>query len=415
MTKTAGLLALGFAVLGLGASTAAAYVHYHMLNDPGYLSFCDVSATVSCTQVYASRYGSFMGIPVAVFGAIWFAFATLLAVAGVTAGPAVRESVPAYLFASSTLALSVILYLGYASFFILQTVCILCVITYAAVIGLFLVSGAVSTIPMLSLPRRAFQDLRLLVSNPLALALGLLLVGGAASTLAFFPREGGVMAAVPTPPAAAAVVEPASATGGTAPAADAGQDRRSDFERWYTSQPRVSLVVPNDGAKVLIVKFNDYQCPACGQSYLDYKPILAKYEAANPGAVKMVLKDYPLEMECNPNLQTAMHAGACEAAVAVRLARERNRAEAMEEWLYTHQQGMNADTVKQAAREVGQVTNFDARYQSVLPQVKADIAYGQTLVIKSTPTFFINGVKLEGALPAVYFDQAIAYELARAK
>ncbi len=58
--------------------------------------------------------------------------------------------------------------------------------------------------------------------------------------------------------------------------------------------------MPADGAKVLIVKFNDYQCPACGQSYLAYKPILEKYAASHPGAVKLVLKDYPLSSECNP-------------------------------------------------------------------------------------------------------------------
>src|SRR5215210_2936871 len=129
-----------FSLVGLAASTAAAYVHYRMLADPTYASFCDVSATVSCTQVYASRFGTFRGIPVAVFGGIWFAFATLLSVAGLTAGPGVRESVPGYLFAGSTLALAAILYLGYASFVLLKLLCVLCVITYAAVIGLFLVS-----------------------------------------------------------------------------------------------------------------------------------------------------------------------------------------------------------------------------------------------------------------------------------
>ena len=60
------------------------------------------------------------------------------------------------------------------------------------------------------------------------------------------------------------------------------------------------LVVPPEGAKVLIVKFNDYQCPACGQSYLAYKPMLAKYEAPHPGAVRLVMKDYPLNRDCNP-------------------------------------------------------------------------------------------------------------------
>jgi protein-disulfide isomerase len=170
--------------------------------------------------------------------------------------------------------------------------------------------------------------------------------------------------------------------------------------------------VPTEGAKVLIVKFNDYQCPACGESFRAYKSVLAKYEASHPGAVRLVTRDFPLENECNTG---GSHPAACEAAVAVRLARSTGRAEALEEYLFASQQGMTADKVKQAARDVGQVTDFDARYQATLEQVKADSAYGRQLGVGSTPTFFINGVKIDGMLPAVYFDQAIAYELARAK
>jgi protein-disulfide isomerase len=75
---------------------------------------------------------------------------------------------------------------------------------------------------------------------------------------------------------------------------------------------------------------------------------------------------------------------------------------------------MTPPSVRQAARDVGQITDFDARYQSMLSLVKGDVALGRQLGIKSTPTFFINGVKVEGALPPQYFDQAIAYELQHA-
>jgi protein-disulfide isomerase len=74
---------------------------------------------------------------------------------------------------------------------------------------------------------------------------------------------------------------------------------------------------------------------------------------------------------------------------------------------------MTPETVRKAAREIGQIADFDSRYQLTLDGVKADIAYGRQLAVRSTPTFFINGVKLEGALPAQFFDQAIAYELQR--
>jgi uncharacterized membrane protein/protein-disulfide isomerase len=395
-------MALASALAGLAASAAAAYVHYHLLRDPTYLSFCDISATMSCTQVYSSPYGSMFGMPVAVFGAIWFALAALLSAAGLWGAPSVRENVPGYLFAGSTLALSMILYLGYASFVLLKLVCILCVITYAAVITLFLVSGAAGSVPMTSLPRRAARDLKVLVSSPLALALAVLFIGGAASTLAFFPTTSSSADAL------------AASTGADGSGAAADQDQRSEFERWYASQARMNLVVPTEGAKVLVIKFNDYQCPPCRQSFMEYKNIWSKWEKSNPGEVKLVLKDFPLDSECNNNVQQTLHPAGCEAAAAARLSRERNRISQFEDWVFANQPTLTPEAVAKAAKDVGDVPNFEARYQAVLEQVKADIAYGRTLGVRSTPTFFINGVKIEGALPAVYFDQAIAYELARA-
>jgi uncharacterized membrane protein/protein-disulfide isomerase len=399
MSRRAALFSLLCSLIGLGASAAAAYTHYHLLYDPAYRSFCDVNETISCTQVYLSRFSTVRGIPVALFGAMAFAAAGLLSVSALTARPAVRENVPGYLFVLSTLSLAVILYLGYASFVLLKAVCLLCLTTYAAVIGLFLVSGAATSFPMTTLPRRASRDVRVFAGSPLAIVVAILFFAGAATALAWFPREGTV-----------APGEPASASVAPVPT----QDQRSEFERWYASQPRVPLVVPPDGAKVLVVKFNDFQCPACGQSYLAYKPIFAKYEAEHPGQVKVVLKDYPLNRDCNDALAQSIHSAACEAAVAVRLAGSHNKTEAMEEWLYTHQPEMTPPSVRQAARDVGQITDFDAKYQSTLSLVKGDVALGRQLGIKSTPTFFINGVKVEGALPPQYFDQAIAYELQHA-
>jgi uncharacterized membrane protein/protein-disulfide isomerase len=391
MSRMSARIALLSALLGLGASVAAAFVHYRMLHDPSYTSFCDVSATVSCTEVYSSRFGTWHGVPVSVFGAIWFAFATLLTLAGLGARTEVRTSVPGYLFAGSTLALAVALYFAYASFVILKVVCVLCLITYAAVIGLFLVSGAATSLPMMSLPKRAVQDVKVLLTSPVALALTLIWLGGSMSSLAFFPREAVVSAAADLP-------QPSS-------------DQRSELERFLSTAERVPIVLATEGAKVVIVKFNDYQCPACSQSYLLYKPILAKYAASNPGQVRVVMKDFPLNANCNQAVRTILHPAACDAAVAVRLARAHDRGEQMEEWLYTHQQEMTPASVRQAAREIGNVTDFDAKYQSTLESVKADIALGQQLRVAQTPTFFINGIKVDGAWAPHFFDQAIAYEL----
>ena len=388
-------VALLCAIVGLGASVAAAYVHYRLLIDPSYQSFCDVNTTISCTQVYLSRYSTYRGVPVAVFGGLWFAVAGLLSVAGMTARQTVRESVPGYLFVLSTIALAIILYLAYASFFILKAYCLLCLITYAAVIGLFVTSGAATSFPMTTLPRRAARDLRVLLGSPLAVTIAVLFCAGAATTLAFFPREGAVASQAAPPPASAS--------------------QSSEFERVMATTPRVPIVIPTDGAKVLIVDFSDFQCPFCKQAFYAYKPILQKYEAQQPGSVKFVLKDYPLDSECNVNVTGGgPHPSACEAAVAVRLAQPHNRMDAMEEWLFNNQPSLTPPVVRQAAHDVGQVNDFEAKYAFTLELVKGDIALGHQLGVKSTPTLFINGVKFEGVLAPQYFDQAIAYELKRA-
>ena len=78
MSPLARKLMTAFALLGLGASSAATWVHYHLIVNPDYSSFCDVNATISCKQAYLSRYGSVAGVPVALGGVIFFAWVLLM-------------------------------------------------------------------------------------------------------------------------------------------------------------------------------------------------------------------------------------------------------------------------------------------------------------------------------------------------
>jgi uncharacterized membrane protein/protein-disulfide isomerase len=405
MTERTRRWLIAFAVLGLGASLAATWVHYQLLSSPGYTSFCDVSSTVNCTEAYLSRFGSLGGVPVALLGVLWFVLVLVLLLA--PRSSAARENAPAYVFALSTAALSVVLYLAYGSFVVLKTVCPLCVATYVAVGGLFLISGGAMSFPMSHLPGRAARDLRTLVSSPAALVVAILFLGGAATAVAFFPRE-----ATPTNAATPATSEQAPAGQPAAPAAS--QAEQSEFERWYLQQPKVDPGVSADGAAVVIVKFNDYQCPPCKQTYDNYKSVLAKYRSSHPGAVRFVTKDFPLDPECNFNAPGGQHLAACEAAVAVRLADQHAKREAMEDWLFANQPTLTPDSVKKGAQQVGGVTDFEQKYPTVLNLVKGDIAAGGALGVRSTPTFFINGRMLRGGLPPQYFDAAIAFELKQA-
>jgi len=164
---------------------------------------------------------------------------------------------------------------------------------------------------------------------------------------------------------------------------------------------------------VLIVKFNDYQCPPCRQTYEQYRGILAKHTAS--GEVKFVLKHFPLELECNT--QNAGHLAACEAAAAALMAEENGTGPKLEEWFFANQGPplLTGEQVRRAAEVVGQVKNFDARYKDVLTRVAADAALGQKLGVQSTPTFFINGRRIPGGVPPAAFEEAIQFELAGKK
>lgn len=422
MTSRARTWILVFAVIGLAAAATATYVHYRLLTDPTYTSFCDINQTVNCETAYKSRYGSIAGVSVAVLGTLWFLLVAGLAVAWRPApavpasmavpsgkgktrgqpavGPEPASGIPGYLFVMATIGLAVILYLAYAAFFVLKALCVLCLFTYASVIAIFLISGAATPFGLATLPSRLGGDVGRLMRSRLALALTVVYLAVAVLALAYFPREG-----------VAAAENMAMAPAASADTIQA--DQRSEFERWMDTQTRVPVAVPSDGAKVLIVKFNDFQCPPCRQSHVEYKGILAKYEAS--GDVQFILKHFPLDPECNAAAPGGQHFAACEAAAAVVMARSKGTVPKLEDWFFDNQPALNPQVVRTAARDVGGVTDFDSQYQRALQEVKADAGLGVMLGVQSTPTFFINGHRIRGMMPPRAFDAAIKLEIARAK
>ena len=391
MTARTRTLLMAFAALGLGASGWSSYVHYALLTRPGYTTFCDISGAISCTQAYLSPYGSLWGVPVALAGVLFFTLVLLIAgFAGTRA--ASRDAAAGYVFALATVGLAFVFYLAWASFFKLHAVCLLCAVTYVSVIAIFILSGSASSLPISALPKRAPQDVMQLLKSPLPLVLALAASVGFVSLVSAFPHEA-----------------PVAAEGQERPYTPLTDQQRADFLKWYEMQPKVEVPIDAGGAKVLIVKFNDYQCPPCRQTYYDYQRIIEKYTGA--GQAKFVLKHYPLEPECNRSVGSTVHPSACEAAAAVIMARRKGTADKLEAWLFANQADITADTVKKAAADVAGVKDFDAQYERAVSEVTTDAGLGALLGARSTPTFVINGHVIAGALPPAAFEAAIEYEL----
>lgn len=389
------------AAIGLATSIASLYVHYQMLADPAYSSFCNINETVSCEAVLGSQYSWLFGVPVAAGGAIWSALVLMLAWRGMSAPKSDHASaVAGYIFVLSTLGLAVTLYLAYTSFVVIGKACPLCLAMYVSVIGTFIVSGGAAA-GLGTLPSRLGRDLGAAFSSTTAAALAIVWIVASASLVAFFPK----------PAPAVAVGADGALPPAAAPTEVLTADQLAQFETWIAAQPRTPLPVQADGAQVVVVKFNDYQCPSCRQAYLEYRGIYAKYEAQAAGRVRFISLDFPLEAECNI---AAIHPSACEAAAAVRMAKAKGKEAAMEEWLFVNQSTMTPASVKEGLAQVAQVTDFDAQYPKVLEAVRADAKIGRDLNITGTPTFYINGIKVP-SLRAAYFDALIASELKRAE
>ena len=391
---------IALSVLGLIASFAALYVHYRLITDPSYSSFCDVSETVSCQQVLKSEYGTVAGIPVAAGGAIWSALMLILSVWGMRA-PKSEDAARAagYSFILSTVGLAAVFYLAYASFFVLRHMCPLCVTMYVSVIGAFFVSAGAAG-PLGSLLSGIGRDAATVLRSPTAIALTVIWLAMSIGLVAFFPHE-------------RTVSEAAAATPEPVPVETLTPEQLVELHAWLDRQPRVPEAAPTQDAKVLLLKFNDYQCPTCRQTWILYKDIIEKYEKEYPRVFRFETRDFPLEAECGAGGQ---HTAACEEAVAVRLAREKNLDKQMEATLFERQSfSLTRNDVKAALKEITRIDSaeYDARYPKVLEEVRADSQFGQKLGVDGTPTFFLNGIRLSLLRPAA-FDAMIAYELKKA-
>jgi uncharacterized membrane protein/protein-disulfide isomerase len=403
MTSRATLL-LVFTLLGLVAASAATWVHADLVRHPDLSSVCDVSATVNCTEAYSSAYGKLLGVPVAVLGALFFGALLVLQLSARILHVPDPAHVGAYVFVLALPGVAFAAYLAIASWFVLGVVCLLCVTIDVATLGVCVVGALMTRFPFRSLPSRLAGDVTSLRARPAAVALGGAFVAAAVALLALFPR---------------AAAEPVFASGGEVPEfvapppAEAALPQASQVGDYMNTATRRMIPVDAAGAVVIVVKFNDYQCPPCGNTFQAFKPLKAKWDKEAPGKVKFVTKDFPLEGECNAGTPQGPHPIACEAAAGVRMARKNGKAEALEDWLFANQPTLTLDGLKRAVRDIGGVADFDAQYPKVLPDVKTDTSLGGFLGVRSTPTFFVNGIQMPDFRVPI-MDLAIEHELRRA-
>jgi protein-disulfide isomerase/uncharacterized membrane protein len=372
------ILIILVSLVGLAASVYLLDVFFQVrLGEASGDHLCSISETVNCEKVAESKYSVFAGIPLAGWG-VGLYLALMLAAGmrlfrrqGAFSWDAVLFWLPLVVFVDDV-------YLAWLQFSCIHSICIVCFLTYALNLLVVLAQLSERRWALGALAREAWADVRWLFGSGARAALsgaGLLALGGTVAWFSLHP-----MGEVQLP----AVAAEASGNG------------------------REPVRGPQD-APVKVMGITDFLCPYCARAAVAVEEVLARH----PDAVRFEHLDYPLDNECNPNVPKAFHKNACLASYASRCAGRQGRYWPYHQLLFQNQHELGRDSLLELARRLGLDTGA---FQECLADpdgslkaaVQADIQRAVGYGLRGTPTFIVNGAKLEGFIPAEKWEEILS-------
>ncbi|OFZ78594.1 MAG: hypothetical protein A2583_04370 [Bdellovibrionales bacterium RIFOXYD1_FULL_53_11] len=369
-------LYIAIAAAGILVSLSLSHHFYSIRTGAAtFKSYCNVSQTFNCDAVSSSSYSEFaFGLPLSAFGTGWFVCGLLFALMGLGL-PWRRDAVRA-LFLSAAGGLVFSIYYFSVMAFVLKTFCLFCLLVDVVNIALF--ACALMLRPEWIKPHKPDA-----AKWKIIIAAGLAAMTGSISL---------TKAAFDVPVKTSDAQEIADRVLATAPVqVGAG-----------TGFPSVGPA----GAPITIVEFSDFQCPYCRNGALVINSILNLYH----GKVRMVFRNLPLDPACNRTMKYGGHMTACEAARVVTCAHRAGSFEPVYEALFENQALLAGRKAVQIAVEAGM---DEAALKSCMESKEAhdsvsrDIEESISLGFQSTPTFFVNGHKVEGAYPVAVWKAII--------
>jgi protein-disulfide isomerase len=163
-----------------------------------------------------------------------------------------------------------------------------------------------------------------------------------------------------------------------------------------------SPVMGGESAKVTIVEFSDFQCPFCSRAAKTVSELKKKYG----NKIKVAFKHFPLPMHSNAGPTS-------EASMCVH-EQGKDKFWKFHDLAFAAQDKLDAENLTKLAKQAGaDEAKFKECFESkkFSDFVKSDLSYGEKLGVRSTPTFFVNGQLLSGALPIEQFSEVIEEEL----
>jgi len=150
-------------------------------------------------------------------------------------------------------------------------------------------------------------------------------------------------------------------------------------------------------AVVTIEEFSDFQCPFCARSVPVMKQLLADF----PGQVRWIFRHFPV---------ISSHPNAALVHMAVLAAGKQGHFWEMHDAVFENRDHVSRQELIGYARGMGlDLKAFEASLQdrSLIARIETDYNEGADRMVRATPTFFVNGRKIEGAIPYPMFRREV--------
>lgn len=166
------------------------------------------------------------------------------------------------------------------------------------------------------------------------------------------------------------------------------------------------------GALVTLVVFGDFQCPVCQKENLELRKNLP---AAFGDKVRVYFNDFPLK---------PIHPWAMKASVYGRCAYRQSQEIfwTYHDWIFDKQRAITLENLDAKVQEFATENKADGAKltacsadKAATDEVERNIAMGHSLSVSATPTLFINGRKLEGAMDWNILSQLLQIEIAHSE
>lgn len=153
-------------------------------------------------------------------------------------------------------------------------------------------------------------------------------------------------------------------------------------------------VKANKDSKLLLIEYGDYQCPSCASAHPNITTLIEEYG----DKFAFVFRNFPL---------TSIHPNALAASATAEAAGVQGKFWEMHNLLYDNQSDWSGADAKKRTELFNQYASSlnldldtfksDLADKPVNQKIKFDIALGKHIDVRATPTFFLNGKKLDEA------------------